>query len=915
MKKFLIGLLFSTLYLNSKIDITFDDAPKAGLMSQQQLPPIPDSQQPLPPMPLAQQRVLPTPSSQTELPPIPDSQQPLPLPQPPQEIIYQTPIVKETIVTPAVSEQPELPALATIVEQPLEITQQAPVVELPAVLPEAERTKDTHIAVISPAVEHPEKIASEPEARTKTSKRKKQTKKPQEPYVSFDFKDEKLINIINLIAAKKGINIVLPQGNDAIKTTISFKQTGKIPLSQAEKYLSLFLEMSGYTMYPTDGFFVISKKADNTAGREPVNLYVGVPPNELPQNSETIRAIYYLINFQVPPTNQGTEPISVILTEMLGAKKFMYDQKSNAIILYGPADKIASVMTIILELDAAGSPEVVEVFPLFYSSADTVAKLIQGQISAVTKSPQTGARVQASTESGSYFAPNTRAIADTRTNSIVLMGREAAVSRIKSFVREYIDVPAESGKSILHLYDLQYLDSKSFADVLKKIVAQNITGQSEKDSSAGAYRFFEGVNIIAEEETPDDIAKDVATSSGASAVQGAKGKVSFGGNRLIVTAKNDDWVLIKELIEELDKPELQVIIEIMILDVTLRGAKSLEMQARNPLNINLHDSSNVQFQSAQIVEPILDPNNTNPTTLAGDLLRLLGLIPNDRSIAVNETSGTSSGTTIISFKDPCSDKIWALLSILDKWITTKIISHPFLVTKNNVKAKERLTTIRQGDGREVASGGVATVKIEDFKAELAVEVTPRISSLDRLNLQIRIDIDNFLTNVPTDFTRATRSVETNATLSTGQILILGGLTQEADTESESKVPILGDIPIFGYLFKSTVKSKIKNNLAIFIQPTIIEPKLRSGQNRYTDDRIQLEKKRLEAENLFSTNKDPIVRMFFNNMGKSGPETLDEYLKETHYGELQTQESFNPVELTEEEARVILPGVLPPQVAA
>lgn len=904
---FFIGLFLCIGYLHAKLDIMFDEerqrsADVPPTVKQQSQPPIPATQQPAPIIPKAGNI---TPATQQEFPPIPASQQPLPLPQPPSEIVYKAPLVQEKRVVPFIAQETETSEFMDLQNPGMPEQAVQAVIQQPQQQPEP-LSLGKEVANIQSQlpVRHPAEMipagSSVPEKPSKKSKKKK-----DDPLISFDFKNEKLVNVINLFAAKKGINIILPQGNDAIKTTISFAQNKKIPLSQAEKYVYFFLELSGYTMYPTDGFSVISKKADNTEGREPLNLYVSVPPDELPQSSENIRAIYYLTNFQVPATTQGTEPIRSILAEMVGAKKFMFDQKSNAIILMGPADKIASAMTIILELDAAGSPEVVEVFPLFYTNADTIAKLVQGQISAVVKPTTQGVgRVQTG-ESSNYFAPNTRAIADLRTNSLILIGTEAAVSRIKSFVREYIDVPAESGDSILHIYDLQYLDARDFAKVLNQILKPTgAAGQSEKEPGGGPQRFFESVIVVAEEIVTEEAVREVS-GAGTSAVKGAAGKVTLGGNRIIFTAKRDDAVVIKNLIEQLDKPELQVIVEIMILDVTLQGDKSIASQTRNPLTVDIHNDEKVQFQSAQITTPILDPDNTNPTTLAADLLRLLGVNPNT-SIAVPETSGPNSGTTIVSFKDPCTNGIWSILAILDKWITTNIISHPFLVTKNNVKAKERLATIRQALGREVASGGVATVKIEDFTATISVEVTPRISSLDRLNLQIRVDIDNFLTTNVTgaavDFTRATRSVETNATLSTGQVLILGGLTKETDVEIESKVPILGDIPILGYFFKSVSKEKIKNNLAIFVHPTIVEPKLRSGQNKYTADRIQTEKTRLETESLFSSQRDPITRMFFNNMGKTGPDELNDYLKSTHYGEEHREGIYQPAVLTGQAAQ-------------
>ena len=679
----------------------------------------------------------------------------------------------------------------------------------------------------------------------------------------------------------------MPQGDATIKTTISIEQKDKIPLSRAEQYLHMFLNLAGYVMYPTNGFFVIAPRTPNTEGREPYHLYVNMPPKELPKSSEMIRAIYYLNNFQVPQMGQAAggrpDPLAAILKDMVGENKFFFDSKSNAIILYGPADKITSAMTIILELDAAGLPETVTSFPLFYASADIVANLIKSQIVATATKPG-GGRLQVRGESGRYFTPNTRVVSDPRTNHLILIGSEPAVARIKSFVQEYIDVPLESGKSILHVYDLQYLDAKEFSEVLKNLVGQS-KGQTQKEIKGGPQRFFEDVVITAEEE------REVATKETTSSAPKTAGKIILGGNRLIVTAKHDDWLVIKELIEELDKPEPQAIIEIMVVDVTLDGIKNISAQTRNPIGANLHD--NMEFQTAHISSQILD-SNTNPTTLTADLLRLLGGTPNT-SVAVPASSDTFAGSLIVSFKDPCKDSIWSILRILDKWTHTKVISHPFLVAQNNKPALASLKVVRRGDGREVASSGVTTIKVEDYPAVIQVAITPRISSLNRMSLQIRVDIEDFLSVLENTFNKTTRMVETNATMSPGQILVIGGLIKDNEQEAISKWPILGDIPIIGNFFKGTTKTKTKNNLAIFIHPTIVDPKLRSGQKRFTDDRVIKERQVISSE-LFASNKQPVTRMFFGDMRtRTGEEFLDDYLKGAHYKETHDENSYNPSE--------------------
>jgi len=725
-------------------------------------------------------------------------------------------------------------------------------------------------------------------SKTKLTKRKK------EKLLSFDFIDEPLANIVNIFAAKKGINIVLPQDKEFAEKKITLDQKKKITLLQAEKYIDSFLDLFGYGVFPNNDFYVISKKTDNNNGREPVTLYVNVPPDELPKTTEPIRAIYYLSNFQVPKNSGEAAPLNSILKDMVGDKKFLYDERSNGIILSANADKIASAMTIILSLDATGATEIVEVFPLFYADAAITATLMTAQIAQVSSKAQAGSRVQIKGEAGVYFAPNTVVRADPRTNSLILIGTESAVIRIKDFVGEYIDTPPESGRSILHIYELQYLNAEDFAKVLEQIVTtKSASGQSQKEPLSGPQRFFEDVIITYESKNASAAeAREITGTLANSAT--AKGKVALGGNRLLISAKNDDWLMIKHLIEKLDKPELQVIIEVMILDITLDATKILNSQIRNPVGIPLHD--NIQYQSVNIGTSSIVPGVAvtvppSPATapmisLTADLLELL--TAGGSSLATPASSGGNLGSMIISFKDPCQDAVWAVMQIFNSWGISNVISHPFIVTKNNIKGRENLVITRRGFGRDVSSGGNVTIKVEDYPARVSVEVTPRISSLDRLNIQIRVEVSNFtsaLGAAPTnnDFTTNNRIVETNATLSTGQILVLGGLTQDLETETETKWPILGDIPVFGPLFfRGASKSKTKNNLAIIVHPTIVNSKLRAGQQKHTKEKIDTRREYMESNVLFGSVKDPVTRLFFADMGNNGVESLDEYLRDTHY---------------------------------
>ncbi|MFA6066545.1 MAG: secretin N-terminal domain-containing protein [Candidatus Babeliaceae bacterium] len=718
-------------------------------------------------------------------------------------------------------------------------------------------------------------------------------KKKKEPLIKFNFDNEDLVKIINMIASKKKINIILPQGADVINQKITFKLQKKITLAQAEKYLSMFLNLSGYSMYPDGNFFVIAKN-DPNINRVPLPLFINVAPAEIPHSEMQIRAVYYLANLKVPENTMGSEPLNLMIKDMMSTNgTYVFDPKSNGVIIIDKANNISSIATILTELDTSGTRDVIALVPLYNSVARTVADLLKTQIVASSVDARGIIRTDLKTESGIYFATNTRVVPDDRRNTIIIMGKETAVERLKDFIREYMDAPAESGNSILHAYDLQYLDAEDFAKVLQDIVTpKGASGQSQKDSATGPMQFFEGVRIVPETYKPVQSAKAIA---GGSTLE-ETGVVFQGGNRLIIAARKKDWDRIKALIHRLDKPQRQVIIEVLVVDLSVNNNKIFGSQVRNPIVPGTPPG--LDFQSAQLIGPVLNnPDvNTPPTTIAADLLRIL--LGSTTSMATLLTSSQQfSGGLILSINDPNGSGVWAVFQLLDNIIETKLISHPFLVTLDNVRGEEIITNIRRAPGNQsIGEGGISTINQKDFEATFKVAITPRISSLDRLNLQITIEIEDFTSPSLTDFSRQTRRVQTNANMNSGQVLVLGGLTRLETTETDTETPILGQIPLVGWFFRNKTKTTVKNNLGIFICPTIVEPKLREGQKKYTGDKIKYSYSTIGESATYDNIRDPITRFFFMSGDKSET-TLTQYLADSKEGsynfESQEREILEP----------------------
>jgi len=335
------------------------------------------------------------------------------------------------------------------------------------------------------------------------SARKNARKAEQEKTIDINFNDVDLVDVINRFAELRGANIILPTGPNAIKkdTKLTLQMDKRLSIEQAWKLLYTIIDLAGYSLIKRFDTYVIVK-TDNQVARKAMPIYIGVAPQDLPSTEKRIRYLYYLSNIQVPDKTPGTKSeLDELLKHVLPENTTIrYMPSSNGLLIVEKAHIIKAAMKIVLELDKDGFRENLEVIKLRYSSADTVAKIFTGATGSTTgllytDPPPNRRRLGWRGRSQArYFPKNMKIIADGRTNSLILLGRQQAIERVKEFIFTYIDVSLGSGKSILHTYKLQYFDAESFAETLRTIVtpaAGNGTRQSEGAAEAtGPERFF-----------------------------------------------------------------------------------------------------------------------------------------------------------------------------------------------------------------------------------------------------------------------------------------------------------------------------------------------------------------------------------------------------------------------------------------
>jgi len=720
---------------------------------------------------------------------------------------------------------------------------------------------------------------------------KKNTVRPTQKMISLYLENEDLVDLINYLASVKEVNVVLPMFADAINAKVTLHLEEKVTIDQAWDILYTLLDLAGYSMIAKEDTYNIVKTSKEVV-REPMPLYI-VQPDDIPDTDKRIRYLYYFNNIKIADEERGD--VMTMLNDILPDDKSTkpgtapaykkIDAATNSMVLVDKANNIKAAMRIVTALDSAEAQERPEIIELHYVTADTVDKLFNESL-LKTAGDNNQARLGIKQPNNATYFKKVRIVPDMRTNRLIVFGRPQAIERVRNFINKYIDVELESGKSILHVYQLQYLDARTFAKQLENMIKSGKTGGTEQSkgvSTGTLERSFDQVIIVA--DSPETVGGEQPSGE------------SRGNNNLIIAARNDDYERIKKLIEQLDTPQPQVIIEILIADLTVQDIATLGANIRNPLGTGLSD--NVNFQSAQISD-FLTNTVTNPSTIQADLLRRAfnasGAIVSDcDSPGTTPTACFSAapffapGTTLFSFNDPATGQTWGIAEIRKFLDGRKVLTRPHIITTNNTKAEvnvmqERLA-IDQGSG---SAGGTTTQTRKWIPAPINITIIPRISSVQTVNLQVIININQFTTaaatfsnNNPSTANQITRNVTTNANVRSGSVLALGGLTRIDTATDRLETPLLARIPIIGWLFKERTNTINKNNLTVFISPTIIEPRVRGGIGTYTKNQVQLAKGYAREGMLFDNLRDPITRWFFRTQSDA-ESTIDDFISQDEF---------------------------------
>ncbi len=706
---------------------------------------------------------------------------------------------------------------------------------------------------------------------------------PHEHMLYFSLNNDKLLDVVNRMAAQKRVNVILPTDQKKLaETTVTFNVVHKITLAQAWELLVAMLNIAGFAICELDKSTYTIKPLDS-AQREAAPLYVNTPIEVLPHSESCIRYLYYFQNINLKDAESKAN-LDTILKDMLPAQQsaqYMLDDAYNSLLITGNAQTIRSLMTILQELDQGGFREAIEVVPIVHTSAKEVADVLNALIPPRSQEEQFRFPLVAEPNKNTknYFSASTRVSVIGQTNSIVVFGLQDSVQRVKDFVKKYLDKPLDADKTVLHVKQLRYLKAAPFAETLTKLIKQQ-AGQSTGET-AGKPLGTVIIRAEQEEVAQDDQTKKIESSTDVGVKEKKKAQgITIGGNNLIIACTQRDWRILEKLIDQLDQEQWQVAIEVLIVDLTYEASNKLGTQLRRITN--LKGSDNFKWQSAQLDGPLVDytagtyakPDTTKIDSAAGIESDLLSQQSYEDS-GYNLAQDQAAGSTILTFKD--GNGIAAVISLLRNIEDAKIVSQPFLITKNNEPAKVESVDIRmeQGAVDQSSVGGTAVIKYFERKAATEVIIRPRISMPpDNINLEISVKANDFLAaKVITK-----RTVATNANVGHRQVLVLGGIARSSVVDSVPAVPVISRVPLLGYFFKSHTRQYRHRNLMIFVVPTRIAPVSVAGRgvSEFSHEKIDyLSKQFIKDSALVGCSKlfvkssegtrclqDPIARLLF-----------------------------------------------------
>ena len=577
----------------------------------------------------------------------------------------------------------------------------------------------------------------------------------------INLEDTDIRELISIVAKVTGKNFIVDQQVRGKVSFISGRGLDQDGLYEA--FLSV-LQVHGYEAVETGNLIKIVP-----AGKARGNVAPLVANARESDSDETITQV---VNLAYIPVNTAIQTLMPLSGQ--GETSILPNQASNSLVLKGKAQNIERLLDVIANIDKPNNEDF-ELVPLDYAVASQVANTLQSLMSG-----------GAAAAGGAAMSTSGKVSADERTNSVLISGDKQTRERMKGAIAKLDVKRAVEGDT--RVIQLRYAKAEDVVNVLNG-VAPNL-----QRYGAGSYYDYTSAQAAAANAGASEAPQ---SSGGSTSVKVLADKSS---NSIIISGPPTLQKNMIAVINQLDRRRAQVLVEAVIAEVST-------------------DLSN-KIGATLLANGANDGSGPVGYSNFGGLSTLAGLYT---SISSGSISGISNGLLL----GGGNSNFGAIVEALKGDAATNILSTPTLVTMDNEEAEITVgqevpfITGQATTGSNDTTNPFTTIERKDVG--LTFKITPQINRGETVNLKIDQETSSVASSSAgaSDLITNKRRIATNVMVEDGQILVLGGLIEDNYRDSESKVPLLGDLPVIGGAFRSNTTNKTKNNLMVFIHPVIL----------------------------------------------------------------------------------------------
>lgn len=668
--------------------------------------------------------------------------------------------------------------------------------------------------------------------------------------VQLDFTDVELPVVIDTIARLTGKNFIY---DDRVRGRVTIVSPTKITVDQAYAVFESVLQVKGFTVVagPGGARKVIPIREAKESSIQTIQGDESAPLSD--------RFITQLIPLRYIDAQAITDTLKPLVSK--DASMMAYPP-TNTVILTDSASNIRRILDLIGAIDVETYKEELAVLKVKHADAtvlaDQLSQIFEAEVTETGAAQGVAARARARRGTNQpaaelRSADRVRLITDPRTNSLIVLAARQRLEEIRDVVAK-LDIPIQGGGRI-HVYYLKHADSEELSQTLNAL----ISGQAVPASTGGTTG-----SSRAARSALSTVAQQAAAAGAAQAMRSAITELAEGvtitadppTNSLVIQASQEGFATVAGVIEMLDVPRPQVLVEALIMEIDISDAEDLGFSGL----IRILDEDKGAFGIGSLTDTALGPfspgstgggdsnggngeNGENggngggggggaipPALDLQSAQALLGpLLAGASPTNFLTVASVKAGTTLIQGVIRASATVNG----------TNILSSPNILTSDNEEAEIKVganipiitSRVQSAAGIDAATGSnlATSVNVERQDIGVTLRVTPQISEGDQVRLEIFqeiTDVNEALSGITGNtedvgVSLSSRKVENTVVVANHETVVIGGLISDNYRDNENKIPWLGDIPFLGWLFKTTGKSLTKTNLLVFLTPHIV----------------------------------------------------------------------------------------------